>query len=319
MSRFVFPSGHPASHADVRDVIVPRARDIGEMTVKRALPSRQRQMVGPFIFLDQMGPAAFGPDEGMAVRPHPHVGLATVTYLFDGAIRHRDSLGNTKDITPGALNWMTAGRGIAHSERTPEELAGRAKRAFGIQTWVALPKAHEETDPAFEHVTEDALPRFEADGLDVRVILGRAYGAEAPVRVFSDTLYADARLAPDATLPLPSDHEDRAAYVVEGTVMLGERGFAGSELIVFGDGPAALRAGPAGARLMLIGGEVADGPRHIWWNFVASSQEKIDAAKEDWARRDWGHGRFDLPPDDRDEFIPAPGEKQETTRAAFYP
>ena len=303
--------------ADIQDVIVPRARDLGELTVRRALPSRQRQMIGPFIFFDEMGPAEFGPDEGIAVRPHPHIGLATVTYLFEGRIRHRDSLGNTQDITPGAVNWMIAGRGISHSERAPEDQRGQTKRLSGIQTWVALPKAHEDDDPRFVHVGEDKLPELSDRGLDLRVVLGRAYGEEAPVRVHSDTLYVHADLAPRAVLPLPDDHEDRGVYVVNGSVSVGGQGYDAGELIVFGDGPAAVTAGEQGARLMLVGGAVADGPRHIWWNFVASSQERIEEAKRAWASHDWG-ARFDLPPDDRAEFIPLPGETP-TTTATFVP
>ncbi|MEO0762553.1 MAG: pirin family protein, partial [Pseudomonadota bacterium] len=199
----------------IETIIVPRARDLGDFEVRRALPSSKRQMVGPFIFFDQMGPVEFLTDSGIDVRPHPHIGLATVTYLFQGAIFHRDSLGTALEITPGAVNWMIAGRGITHSERT-----GTAERArpshplFGIQTWVALPDAHEETDPGFEHQPEAALPLIEGEGKTVRLILGHAYGERAPVKVFSETLYADAQLAAGSMLPLPDDHEDRAVYVV---------------------------------------------------------------------------------------------------------
>ena len=304
--------------AQIADIVVPRARDLGEMTVKRALPSRQRQMVGPFIFFDQMGPAQFGPDEGIDVRPHPHIGLATVTYLFEGRIRHRDSLGNRQDITPGSVNWMTAGRGISHSERAPEDLMGQHKSAFGIQTWLALPRAHEDTDPDFVHVGEAQLPTLDDKGVFARVIVGRAYGAEAPVHVFSDTLYVHADLHAGATIPLPDDHEDRAVYVAAGSVMIGGEPYEAGRLIVFGDGPAAVTAGQGGARLLLVGGEVADGPRHIWWNFVASSKERIEAAKRDWASQDWASGRFHLPPDDQDEFIPLPGGAP-MTEATFVP
>ena len=315
---FSLPDPARPMTADIQDVIVPRARDLGEMTVKRALPSRQRQMVGPFIFFDQMGPARFGPDEGINVRPHPHIGLATVTYLFDGRIRHRDSLGNTQDITPGSVNWMIAGRGISHSERAPEDLRGQAKTAFGIQTWVALPQAHEDAAPDFPHVGEDVLPTLDDGGVFARVILGRAYGAEAPVRVFSDTLYVHADLAGGATIPLPDDHEDRAVYVAAGSVMVGGAVHEAGRLIVFGDGPAAVTAGEGGARLMLVGGEVADGPRHIWWNFVASTKERIEEAKRAWAAGDWQDGRFSLPPGDDEEFIPLPGGAP-MTEATFVP
>ena len=299
-------------------VIVPRVRDLGEMTVRRALPSRGRRMVGPFIFLDEMGPAEFGPDEGIDVRPHPHIGLATVTYLFEGRITHRDSLGTTQDITPGAVNWMTAGRGITHSERAPDDLRGERKRLSGLQTWLALPTAEEERAPSFEHIPEDALPTLDDRGVAATVIVGHAYGARSPAPVFTDTLYVHADLAPGAVLPLPDDHEDRALYIVSGSIEQGGQTHEPGRLLVFGDGPAQIAGGPQGARVMLVGGAVADGPRHVWWNFVASSKEKIDAAREEWARGDWGRGRFDLPPNDRDEHIPLP-DGEPGTKASFVP
>ena len=288
------------------------------MTVHRALPHRQRKMVGPFIFFDQMGPASFGPDEGIAVRPHPHIGLSTVTYLFDGVIRHRDSLGNTQDITPGAVNWMTAGRGISHSERAPEELRGQSKTAFGIQTWLALPQSEEDAAPGFTHVPAGELPTHQGDGLDLHVIMGTAWGTSAPVTGHTDTLYVDAKVAAGARLPVPDDHEDRAFYVTEGQVLLAGQTYEQGRMVVLADGPATLTAGPRGARVLLLGGAVADGPRHIWWNFVASSKDRIDAAKEAWAKGDWEGGMFSLPPDDDDEFIPAP-DGEPGTKASFVP
>ena len=318
MTGFTIPRDHPSGLGRVEDVIVPRAKDLGEMTVHRALPHRQRKMVGPFIFFDEMGPAEFGPDEGIEVRPHPHIGLSTVTYLFDGVIRHRDSLGNTKDITPGSVNWMVAGRGISHSERAPEELAGRPKTAHGIQTWLALPRDREDDAPSFTHAGMDELPAYEGDGARLRVVMGSAYGASAPLPVHTDTLYVDVRLAPGARLPVPDEHEDRAVYVVEGSVGVGGQDHEAGRLVVLGDGPATLTAGAGGAHVMLLGGAVADGPRHIWWNFVASSKERIDAAKEAWTKGDWEGGMFSLPPDDRDEHIPAP-DGEPGTRATFYP
>ncbi|MEM7740939.1 MAG: pirin family protein [Pseudomonadota bacterium] len=296
-----FPKTPLTASSDLATRIIPRARDLGGFEVRRALPSPQRQLVGPFIFFDQMGPADFAAGKGIDVRPHPHIGLATVTYLFEGRIRHRDSLGTTQDIEPGAVNWMTAGRGISHSERLPEDLAGPHSMS-GIQTWVALPKDQEERDPSFSHTSADQLPVLDDKGVSVRMILGSAYGMTAPVETASETLYGDVVLAPGAVLPLPNNHEDRGIYVVEGSVQLADKDIPPSQMLIFAEGDAAIKAGPDGARLMLFGGAVLDGPRHIWWNFVASSKEMIEAAKEDWKKPD--HGRFVLPPHDRDEFIP---------------
>jgi len=291
--------------SSVETLIVPRARDLGGFEVRRALPAPQRQMVGPFIFFDQMGPAEFVTGQGIDVRPHPHIGLATVTYLYRGEFQHRDSLGSNQIIRPGAVNWMVAGRGVTHSERTSVETRRGPHPLFGVQTWVALPESAEETAPSFEHHGREALPTIAAEGAQLRLILGAAYGMRAPASVFSDTFYVDAVLAPGARLPLPDDHEDRGVYVIEGEVSVAAETFAAGRMMVFRPGDKlALTAGPQGARLLLLGGATLEGPRYIWWNFVASSQEKIEAAKEDWRRGD--RVRFDLPPDDRDEFIPAP-------------
>ena len=291
----------------VETLIVPRARDIGGFEVRRALPAPQRQMVGPFIFFDQMGPAEFLTGQGIDVRPHPHIGLATVTYLYRGEFQHRDSLGSNQIIHPGAVNWMVAGRGVTHSERTSEETRRGPHRLFGVQTWVALPKEAEEAPPSFEHHGREALPTLEVEGAQLRLILGSAYGMKAPASVFSETFYIDAALAPGARLPLPDDHEDRGIYLIEGEVEIAGQSFAAGRMMVFRPGDKiALTAGAQGARLLLLGGATLEGPRYIWWNFVASSREKIEAAKEAWRKADWGHGRFDLPPDDRAEFIPAP-------------
>ena len=318
MTGFSLLKDHPSGLGSVENVIVPRARDLGEMTVRRALPHKDRRMVGPFIFFDQMGPASFGPDEGIAVRPHPHIGLSTVTYLFDGIIRHRDSLGNRQDIEPGAVNWMVAGRGISHSERAPEELRGRPKTAHGIQTWLALPQANEDDTPSFTHIGAGDLPAYEGEGLDLRVVMGAAWGAAAPLPVHTDTLYVAARMAPGARLSVPTEHEDRAVYVVDGGADVAGTGCEAGRLVVLEDGPATVTAGQGGARVMLLGGAVADGPRYIWWNFVASSKERIDAAKEAWAKGDWENGMFNLPPDDDDEFIPVP-DGEVSGKASFYP
>ncbi len=286
-------------------LIVPRARDIGGFEVRRALPAPRRQMVGPFIFFDQMGPAEFLTGQGVDVRPHPHIGLATVTYLYRGEFQHRDSLGSNQVILPGAVNWMVAGRGVTHSERTSASTRAAPHDLFGIQTWVALPAALEETAPSFEHHGREALPELEADGVRLRLILGAAYGARAPAKVFSETFYVDAALAPGARLPLPDDHEDRGLYIIEGEITVAGQVFEAGRMLVFRPGDRiAVGAGVTGARLLLLGGATLEGPRYIWWNFVASSQEKIEAAKEAWRRED--RRRFDLPPDDRDEFIPAP-------------
>ncbi|HYD98517.1 MAG TPA: pirin family protein, partial [Alphaproteobacteria bacterium] len=259
-------SGSPDA---IEQVVVPRARDIGGFEVRRALPAARRQMVGPFIFLDQMGPAVLAPGRGLDVRPHPHIGLATVTYLFAGGIEHRDSLGTVQTIRPGAVNWMTAGRGIAHSERTGAEGRAAGGRLFGLQTWVALPKAHEEADPAFAHHPAEALPAFEAEGLRLRLVSGGAYGLRSPLETFTDTLFADAELAPGARLPLPDETEERAVYVVDGAVEVAGDRFPAGQLLIFRPGDGLALSAPEGARLVLLGGAAMDGPRHIWWNFVS--------------------------------------------------
>ncbi len=291
----------------IEAVIVPRARDLGGFEVRRALPSQARQMVGPFIFFDQMGPAEFLTGQGIDVRPHPHIGLSTVTYLFQGRLHHRDSLGTDQWIEPGAVNLMTAGIGITHSERTDGPARQAPQRMFGVQTWLALPLAHEDDPAAFTHVAAGSLPVLEGEGKEVRVILGRAWGAEAPVETPSETFYADALLAAGAVLPLPDDQEDRGIYVLSGEVSVAGQSFEAGRMLVFRPGDRlGVRAGPQGARLLVLGGATLEGPRHIWWNFVASSKERIEAAKEAWRAGDWMHGRFRLPPGDDGEFIPAP-------------
>ena len=286
--------------------IVPRARDLGGFEVRRALPSAKRQMVGPFIFFDQMGPAEFITGQGIDVRPHPHIGLATVSYLFRGSMHHRDSLGTSAEILPGAVNWMVAGRGITHSERTGAAARARGAELFGIQTWVALPDWAEEGDAAFEHAPKATLPMIEAEGKQVRVILGSLYGATAPVRTFTEMFYADAVLEAGASLPLPDDHEDRGAYILSGAVDVAGTRFEAGRMLVFRPGDRISLRALEPSRLMLLGGATMEGPRYIWWNFVASSREKIEAAKQAWREGDWAHGRFSLPPDDAAEFIPAP-------------
>lgn len=291
----------------IEALIIPRARDLGGFEVRRALPSAQRQMVGPFIFFDQMGPAEFLTGQGIDVRPHPHIGLATVTYLLKGRMHHRDSLGTDQWIEPGAVNLMLAGHGITHSERTDGEMRSQPHAMFGLQTWLALPQKNEDDPAAFLHAPASLLPELEGEGKQVRLILGHAWGARVPVATPSEVFYADATLAPGAAIPLPDDHEDRGIYILSGEVTVAGQTFPAGQMLVFRPGDrVSARAGASGARIMLLGGATMDGPRHIWWNFVASSKERIEAAKEAWRAGDWAHGRFRLPPGDDAEFIPAP-------------
>jgi redox-sensitive bicupin YhaK (pirin superfamily) len=281
-------------------VIVPRARDLGGFEVRRALPSAQRQMVGPFIFFDQMGPAELVPGKGIDVRPHPHIGLATVTYLFDGTIVHRDSLGSIQAITPRDVNWMTAGRGIVHSERSDPEIRKRREKLFGIQLWVALPKRDEETEPAFTHYASATLPVVDGEGKTIRVIVGSLFGKTSPVKTLSGMFYADAILQPKASLSIEPEHEERAVYLVEGSVEIAGQTFESGRLLVFASGNNISVKASGPTRMLLLGGEPMDGPRHIWWNFVSSSLDRIEQAKADWKA-----GRFARVPGDA-EFIPLP-------------
>ncbi len=299
---------HTGALESIETLIVPRAGDIGGFEVRRALPSRRRKMVGPFVFFDQAGPAEFITGQGIDVRPHPHIGLATVTYLYEGEFQHQDSLGTNQMIYPGAVNWMIAGKGITHSERTSAKTRQAASRLYGIQTWVALPEKHEEMDPQFEHHDKQSLPYLEGEGKQVRLIIGNAWGEQAPTRTFTDMFYADALVAPHGLLPLPENHEERGLYVVEGSIEIAGDVFDAQQMMVFRPGDAiTVKAGAGGARLMLLGGDALEGPRYIWWNFVASSKVKIEAAKQAWAAADWQHGPFHLPPDDNKEFISLPG------------
>lgn len=282
--------------------ILPRAHDIGGFEVRRALPASQRQMVGPFIFFDQIGPGEFLTGRGLDVRPHPHIGLSTVTYLFEGEIMHRDSLGSRQAIVPGDVNWMTAGSGIAHSERTDAEKRSHSNRLFGIQSWVALLRDAEESDAGFVHHPAAALPVVEDGGLRLRLIAGEGWGLAAPVAVSSPLFYADATLAPGAAAPLPDHHEERAAYVLDGEVDVSGETFRSGRMLVFRAGDRlSLRAGSHGARLLLLGGAAMDGPRYLFWNFVSSRRDRIEQAKADWRA-----GRFGVVPGDEAEFIPLP-------------
>jgi redox-sensitive bicupin YhaK (pirin superfamily) len=284
-------------------IVLPPVRDLGDgFTVRRALPSAHRRMVGPFIFFDQMGPVTLSAGDGLDVRPHPHIGLATVTYLLEGEILHRDSLGSVQAIRPGAVNWMTAGRGIVHSERSADDVRAVGGPLFGLQTWVALPKAQEETTPEFFHHPAADIPEARAAGVTLRVVAGSCDGMTSPVRTFSDMLYADVALADGARYRLTTEHIERAIYVITGTIEVeGQQGgFDAGELVILKpDAEIILRAsGPA--RIMLVGGEPLAEPRHIYWNFVSSSKERIEQAKEDWIAR-----RFDAVPGET-EFIPLP-------------
>ncbi|HEY0412073.1 MAG TPA: pirin family protein [Allosphingosinicella sp.] len=275
--------------------------DLGGFSVHRTLPHRERTTVGPFIFFDQMGPARLAAGGGIDVRPHPHINLATVTYLFAGAIDHRDSLGTFATIEPGAVNLMTAGRGIAHSERTPAGLRAEGPELSGIQTWLALPSAKEEIEPAFEHVARDRLPVVEGSGASARVVMGRLWGAASPVTCHSETIYADIRLEAGGSMPVDPEADERAIYVAEGEASLDGLPLERSVLYVLRPGTRATLRSAGGAHVMLCGGAPLDGPRHVWWNFVSSRRERIRQAKEDWRA-----GRFVLPPDDSGEFIPLP-------------
>tara|TARA_R110002124_G_scaffold133556_2_gene296118 strand:- start:4003 stop:4959 length:957 start_codon:yes stop_codon:yes gene_type:complete len=291
-------------------VIVPRARDIGGFEVRRALPAPGRRMVGPFVFFDQVGPAEFITGQGIDVRPHPHIGLGTVTYLLKGHFHHRDSLGSDQMIVPGEVNWMVAGHGVTHSERTNTAMRSAPHALFGVQTWVALPESHEDTAPAFEHHGQEALPFLEDGGASARLILGHAWGARAPAAVHGDLFQADVMLQPGALFPLPDGHEDRGVHVLQGSVEVAGETFGTGQMMVFRPGDKiTLRAGAQGARLIALGGDTLGGPRYLWWNFVASSRERIEAAKEAWARGDWDTGRFRLPPGDDAEFIPLPDKQ----------
>ncbi len=291
----------------IETLIVPRSRDLGGFEVRRALPAPKRQMVGPFIFFDQAGPAEFLTGQGVDVRPHPHIGLGTVTYLFRGDFHHRDSTGADQTIRPGELNWMVAGRGVTHSERTSEAARSGPHSLFGIQTWLALPESHEDMAPMFEHHGKEALPVIADRGVSVRLILGDAYGERAPARMYSETFYADVTLEPGSRLPMPQDHEDRGIYIVEGSISIAGQDFEAGRMMVFRPGDSiTVAAGDRGARLMILGGATLSGPRYIWWNFVASSQQRIEEAKAEWRTQNWGKGRFDLPVGDRDEHIPLP-------------
>ncbi|MEI2414633.1 pirin family protein [Orrella sp. JC864] len=303
MSTFSAAS-NPGPDGLLQTLVVPRSSDIGGFEVRRALPSAQRRSVGPFVFLDEMGPALLPAGSGLDVRPHPHIGLATVTYLFDGAIVHRDGAGHTQTILPGEVNWMTAGRGIVHSERSSPESRAADQRIWGLQMWVGLPRAHEETDPGFVHYDRHAQPVVEGEGVRAQVVAGSLFGQTSSVRTLSPLFYGDIVLQPGATVVLPAEHEERAAYLAEGSVQVEGQTHAAGRLLVFAPGRPVTLANPgsAPARFAVVGGEPLDGPRYVWWNFVSSSRERIEQAKQDWMRDRFGQ----TVPGDETEFIPLP-------------
>lgn len=290
--------------------ISARTRSIGDFRVGRVLPARARRMVGPFVFFDHMGPATLTPGAGLDVRPHPHVHLATVTYLFDGEILHRDSVGSAQVIRPGAINWMTAGRGIVHSERSPAEVRPRGPHVHGLQLWVALPDESEDVDPSFSHHAAETLPQAEEGGVRLRVLAGSAYAMRAPVPVFSPLFYVEAQLEAGARLELPTEHEERGVYVVSGDVHCGGATIAPRTMAVIRPGASAVVEATSPARLAMVGGAPI-GPRYIWWNFVGSSEERIHEAA-----RAWKEERFPKVPGDEDERIPLNDEPRFAKRRA---
>jgi redox-sensitive bicupin YhaK (pirin superfamily) len=296
------PAPGDAAAGDAIDlVIVPRSVDLGGFAVRRALPHVKRRMVGPFIFFDHFGPVEFRTGQGIDVRPHPHIGLATVSFLFDGEIMHRDSLGSAKAIHPGDVNLMTAGRGIVHSERTAPDHRAGGERLHGVQLWLAMPSGDEEIAPTFTHHDQADLPVVAGDGKIVRVVIGSLYGKRSPVPTLSDTIFADAALTPGAVLPIDAQAEERALYVVAGEIDIAGDRFAAGRLLVLRPGDPMSVTAASEARVILVGGAAMDGPRHIWWNFVSSHKERIEQAKADWKL-----GRFDTVPGDEGEFIPLP-------------
>jgi redox-sensitive bicupin YhaK (pirin superfamily) len=285
-------------------IVDARRRDVGGFKVRRVLPSRAFRLIGPFIFLDHMGPMVLPPAQGIDVAPHPHIGLATVTYILDGELIHRDSLGSHQPIHPGEVNWMTAGRGIVHSERTSSEKRRSGSNFHGLQLWVALPKADEEIEPAFHHYAAQTLPVIEKEDRNIRVLIGKAYGAESQVQTLSPVFLVDVVMQTGCELPIPDLYQDRAAYVIDGAVTAGAERTTNSgagRMLVFTPNTSAVLRAESDARVVLLGGAAMDGPRHIWWNFVSSAPERIEQAKRDWKDR-----RFPLVPGDEIDFTPLP-------------
>jgi len=293
--------GNPQTCDALDLVIVPRTRDLGDgFAVRRALPHGRRQMVGPFIFFDHFGPVQFISGQGMDVRPHPHIGLATVTYLFDGSIMHRDSEGNVQEIQPGAMNLMTAGRGIAHSERTPDVQRANGQKMLGLQSWIALPKDREEIAPTFQHYGAESLPHVRDTGFTARVIAGRSFGVASNVDMVSPWFYVEVALDEGKSVPLDADHEERAIYLVDGEIEIAGDRHEGPRMLIFRPGDRITVRATRPTRMMFLGGTALEGPRYVWWNFVSSSKERIEQAKEDWKSE-----RFEAVPNET-EFIPLP-------------
>jgi redox-sensitive bicupin YhaK (pirin superfamily) len=293
--------GDPATCDALELVIVPRTRDLGDgFAVRRALPHDKRQMVGPFIFFDHFGPVQFMSGKGMDVRPHPHIGLATVSYLFDGSIMHRDSEGNVQEITPGAMNLMTAGRGIAHSERTPDLQRQTGQKMLGLQSWIALPAGQEEIAPSFQHYAAPDLPMISERDFAARVIAGASFGITSPVEMISTWFYTEVAAAAGSRVPLDADHEERAIYILDGEVEIANERYEGPRLLIFRPGDRITVKAVQATRMMFLGGDALEGPRYLWWNFVSSSKERIEQAKQDWKT-----GRFAPVPREH-EFIPLP-------------
>ncbi len=295
-------------HDDIIETVVtPRVRDLGGLEVRRVLPAAKCRAVGPFVFFDQVGPTPFEPGQGIDIRPHPHIGLATLTYLFEGEFQHRDSLGTDQMIYPGAVNLMVAGRGITHSERTSEETRAKGHRIAGIQIWVALPREQETIAPLFEHHAKSALPLLKEPGRKLRVVLGTAFDQTSPVRTFSEMFLVDARLDASYSVEVPIEHQQRCAYIVSGDVIVDGKPFEPGRMLVFRPGTGVkVTAADNEARLILAGGAPLESPRLLSWNFVASSQELIDQAASAWREADWINGPFRLPPGDDQEYIPLP-------------
>ena len=287
--------------AEMELIIVPRTVDIGGFEVHRALPSPEKQMVGPFIFWDQMGPGQFDRGHGVDVRPHPHIGLSTVTYLFEGSLDHKDSLGNDVRIVPGDVNLMTAGRGIVHSERTGQDIRRHPSRMSGIQSWLAQPKAFEENEPAFIHIQARKLPTFETELISGKLILGEFEGYTSPINLPWDTLYMEVKMRKGGKLQISGTIEERALYLVSGNIEIEARNYESRQMLVLCPGREILINAHEDLHLLLLGGAAMDGPRYIWWNFVSSSVERIKSAAEDWK-----NDKFEIVPGDEKEFIPLP-------------
>ena len=297
----------------IERILVPPLRNLGDgFQVRRALPASQQRTVGPFVFFDQMGPTRLAPGKGLDVRPHPHIGLATVTYLFEGEIMHRDSLGSEQAIRPSEVNWMIAGSGIVHSERTANDKRGAGPALFGLQSWVGLPRREEECAPSFQHYAADSLPASEDGGVSVRLVAGTLEGARSPVRTLSEMVYADLALSAGTRYQIPIEHSQRALYIVQGRIAIGDQKLEEGRMIILQTGKPVLITAEDAARLMLLGGAPLDGPRHLWWNFVSSSKERIEQAKADWREQ-----RFGRVPGDS-EFIPLP-EEPPATKPVNYP